>query len=137
MKSPLPHALLALLLFALLSITGCQERGPEQSFRAFYAAVAKSDGDTAWSLLSEQTQKSISEFIASATAPGDKAPSPQKLLIEGGYLRAMREIAAIELINQARGEATLKITDETGETQLVTLVLEGDTWRLRLPIPKA
>lgn len=125
-----------LLLLSLSGLSACRERGPEQSFRAFYAAVAKADGDSAWALLSTETQQALQKYIVASTEAGVKAPSPQKMLVEGGYLRAVREIAAIDLINQARGRATLKVTDETGENQLVTLVKEGDRWLLLLPIPK-
>lgn len=125
------------LLFSLTGLSACKERGPKQSFRAFYAAVAKSDGDRAWSLLSHETQQAIQKFIDASTEAGVEAPSPQKMLVKGGYLRAVREIAEIEIINQARGRATLKVTDETGETQLVSLIKEGEDWRLLLPIPKS
>ena len=127
--------LLLPLLFSL-TLSACRERGPEQSFRAFYAAVAKSDGDAAWALLSADTRQGIRKYITASTEAGAQAPSPQKLLVEGGYLRVMRELVSVELINQARGRATLKVTDETGETQLVTLVKEGTGWRLLLPVPK-
>ena len=125
-----------LLPLLLLLSTSCRERGPEQSFRAFYLAVSKSDGQAAWALLSRETQQGIEKYIAASTQPGVKAPSAQKMLVEGGYLRAVRQLASVETINQARGRATLKVVDETGETQLVTLIKEDDTWRLLLPIPK-
>ena len=124
------HFALWLLLFAL----ACKDDKPEDAFRAFTLALSKGEHARAWEMFSADTRKQLDARIQAQHLGGDRQPS-HAVLFERGLIRATREIVGIEVLTQSGGRAVLRVSDEEGEQQQVTMLLEDGTWKVHLELP--
>ncbi|MFH1808235.1 MAG: hypothetical protein ABIJ09_05805 [Pseudomonadota bacterium] len=126
--------LLCTALLTLLALA-CSEDSPEKAFRAFTLAVSKGEHARAWDLFSVDTRTRLDSMIR-AQDPSAKGDQVHEVLFQRGLLRATREIVGIEVLTQSRGRAVLRVSDEEGEQQQVTMVLEDGAWKLLLELPE-
>lgn len=123
---------LALLL--LLFVVACKGATPEDAFRAFTLALSKGEHARAWELFSADTRAQLEGRLQAQQLTGDRQPA-HAVLFERGLLRASREIVGIEVLTQSGGRAVLRVSDEEGEQQQVTMVLEDGAWKVHLELP--
>jgi hypothetical protein len=112
---------------------GPQKPDPEATYRAFAQAANRGDANTAWSLLSKESQAELdreAKAIAAAQ-PGMKAPDA-KILAFGEPLTARPEIKSISVTEDGKGHANLAVTDSGGATHPIVAVLEDGRWRIDL-----
>ena len=128
---------LAVVIVVTLSLflSACASKGPEDSFRAFYVAVARGDAPAMWSHFSEETKAELSVAMAKLDKEGEPAKKPEERIAASGLIRVMREIVSIEVLTQARGQAVIEVLDETGAKQQVHMRLENELWRIQLDLP--
>jgi hypothetical protein len=127
----LRHSLVSLLLLAAVA---CQDRGPEDAFRAFTLALSKGEHARAWELFSADTRQALDTQLRAQHLVSDRQPA-HAVLFERGLLRSSREIVGIEVLTQSGGRAVLRVSDEEGEQQQVTMVLEDGAWKVHLELP--
>jgi hypothetical protein len=123
---------LALLL--LLLVVACKDDKPEDAFRAFTLALSKGEHARAWELFSADTRTRLDALVGAQRLAADKEPA-HAVLFERGLLRASREIVNIEVLTQSGGRAVLRVSDEEGEQQQVTMLLEDGAWKVHLDLP--
>jgi hypothetical protein len=125
---------LATLALALASTACARDPGPEAAYRSLAKAVAERDADTAWSLLSRDSQKRLDALAreAAARAPGVVAPSGRQLLLGDASL-ASRPLALVEVASQEGDRAVLRVKEEGRPPREVSLVRQAGGWRVELP----
>ncbi len=127
---------LAALALALAPAACARDPGPEAAYRSLAKAVADRDADTAWSLLSRDSQKRLDALAreAAARAPGVVAPSGRQLLLGDASL-ASRPLALVELVSRDGDRAVLRVQEAGRSPRQVSMVRQGGGWRVELPPP--
>lgn len=110
-----------IVLLAICS--GCKE-SPEAGFNAFLAASYSGDTDLMWERFDRTAKERMIELQAMGVT-GKK--SPQEYL---GSKFAAILVEKVEVLERNENKATLRIVSEEGTTESVTMVLEGDKWRV-------
>ena len=129
------HRLAPLAL--LLSLAACaREPGPEAAYRSLARAVAERDADKAWSLLSQGSQRRLDALAreAASRAPGVVSPSGRQLLLGDASL-SVRPLSRVEVAREEGDRVVLRVEEQGEGPREVTMVREGQGWRLELPPP--
>lgn len=125
------------LALSLLAGAACQRATPpDVAFRAFVKAAGDRDSDGAWAMLSHQTQASFTDFAkaAAAKAPGVVTSDP-KLMLFGDAMQQVHQVKSVAILKEEAERAVLKVEDEGGRADEVTMVKEAGKWKVEIPIP--
>jgi hypothetical protein len=123
-----------LLCFAALALNGCHGRqSPDDTFRAFTVAVLSHQTDSAWNLLSHDSQDALTDLVkrAAAESPKGQVPSDPKAFLFGEDAELARPVKEIKIKDQGDKLAHLDVTTDEG-THPVTMVSENGGWKLDL-----
>lgn len=125
-----------IVLFALLGAS-CRELGleppPAAAYRSFATALAQGDAKSAWALLSRDTQAELTkEAQAVAKARNQPPPEDGLRLAFGERVAQRQEIKSIAITSEKDSRASLTVVDDTGRTQVIQVVREGEAWRVDL-----
>ncbi len=106
--------------------------GPVEAVQAFSDALQKGDTATAWSLLSERTQREADAAAAKARASaGDAGPASGREMLFGSAIPA----GSIEprLVSQSNDSAEVQTSSDAG-TRTFRVVRENGRWRVDLAL---
>ncbi len=124
----------ALLSLAVLALAlGCNRPRfdtPTAAYESFARAIQKGDYDVAWSALSSNTQKLLSERAKeiSAASGGSVKDDPAALFFAEGA-RAP-QVSEIKLVREEGDGAVLAVTAAGEATREVRMVKERGGWRI-------
>jgi len=123
-----------LCLASGLGLSACHgHQSPDDTFRAFTVAVLSRQSDTAWGLLSKDSQEAMTDLVkrAAAEAPKGQVPSDPKAFLFGEDAELARPVKDIKITDQNDKTAHLEVTTEEG-THPITMVSENGGWKLDL-----
>ena len=127
-------------MLCLVALTACTApqpppgaAGPAEAVQDFAAALQKGDAATAWSLLSQRSQRQADAQAAAArTAAGDAGPENGRQMLLNGALPG-RAIEA-RVVSQTGDSAEVQTTEDGGAARTWHVVHEGGRWRVDLDL---
>ena len=106
---------------------------PDDSFRAFVAAVASHQSDLAWNILTHDSQAAMTAAAqkVAAASPKGEFPTDPKAMLFGEDASLARPVTAIKVLEQTGDSARVEVVTGT-ETHTVHMIREDGRWKLDL-----
>ena len=117
-----------------LALPACRgHQSPDDTFRAFTVAALSHQTDSAWALLSKDSQEAMAQATKDAVeqSPKGTVPTDPKEFLFGEDAELARPVKEIKILDKNDKLAHLEVTTEDG-THPVTMVAEDGTWKLDL-----
>ena len=125
---------LALPFLAMTSLAACHaQQSPDDVFRAFTFAVMSHQTDTAWGLISKDSQEAMTQATAQAVAQAPKGsiPTDPKSFLFGEDVELARPVRDIKVLDQNAKVAHLEVTTDQGKHP-ITMVNQNGAWKIDL-----
>jgi hypothetical protein len=126
-------------LAAALGLVGCSEDpAPVKVAKEFAIAVQGNSVEAMLELVDAQTVAFLEQAAerASDQIGGRRSVDPQEMLQIVDVDRRFM-VAKAELVTQSDASAQVRLIGADGSEHLLDLVLEDESWRVRIPIPHA
>jgi hypothetical protein len=119
----------------LLTVAACARPStPDITYKQFAKAVTDRDPETAWSLLSKDSQgwlEGRAKAVAD-TAPG-VVPADAKHLMFGNAIAGAKPVKSVVVLRESPDTAVVKVEVDGATPQEVQLVREGGFWKVQIP----
>ncbi len=130
-------ALLALLAAPGLFATGCRGghdgRNPEGALELFIAAARTGDRGGAYQRLGPATRARIDDLAAGARKTSARALTRPEDFLSVGWALPAWEPDGMRTIERSAEAALVEVHSGSGDRHAVTMVKEGDEWKVELP----
>ncbi len=120
--------LLALSAAALLATACRPPENPAQRYERFARAAREGKAGAVWSMLSSGSQERFRARAKELGLPGDPAR-----LVLGDLAPSAPKVKSVTPLRESQKKAVVAVETEDGARGEVTLVREGEEWKVVLP----
>ena len=124
-------------LLLLLALTGCLGRGqatnPEGAVQLLISAASAGDRAAVFQRLGPRTRARIEALQEGTKRTGGRLVTKPEDFLSVGWARASWEPAGMRTLRRDDTSAEVEVFSATGDRHAVSLVREGQEWKVELP----